>query len=271
MKWSARFSLLTDLRQAFQTALFPTFLAVVRSPLLLLHPHAISEIFMSHVWVMMSAAVDEGGKQVKENLITPHAYGVVFDIGAGHGHTVKYLDPTKVTKYIALEPNALMHRQIRKNAALAGFTESADTLLILPYGAEATAQILRSLGPEPQCVDTLISILTICSFPMEPEPDDVLAALVASVLKPGGQFLFYEHVANPQAEVRWWQRFWTPLWSMTCGGCRLDRDTPAIVKGMGIREEGQESGMWRECKMWGKEGEDVDSLFWHSVGRAVKA
>ena len=55
---------------------------------------------------------------------------------SGHGHTVKYLDHDKVTKYVALEPNKLMHPEIRNIANAAGYTESAGNLLILPYGAE---------------------------------------------------------------------------------------------------------------------------------------
>ncbi|TFK51599.1 acetyl-CoA synthetase-like protein [Heliocybe sulcata] len=271
MKWSAKFGILTDLRLAIQGASWPTLSAIIKSPSLLLHPHAVSEVFMSHVWVGMGAAVDEGGKQVKEGLVTPHAHGVVLDIGAGHGHTVQYLDRRKVTKYIALEPNAHMHDEIRKSAARGGYTESTGTLQILPYGAEALPQILSALAPKPQCVDTLISILSLCSFPSDPPPSDVLTGLVATTLKPGGIFLFYEHVASPREEVRWWQWFWTWLWSAACGGCRLDRDTPAIVREMGVRDQGDETGMWREGDMWGKEGEDVDNIFWHSVGRFVKA
>ncbi|KZT20032.1 hypothetical protein NEOLEDRAFT_1123276 [Neolentinus lepideus HHB14362 ss-1] len=271
MKWSEKFNLLNNVLQIIQTAFWPTMLAITKSPMLLLRPHAVSELFMSHVWVNMGPGVDEGGKEVKESLITPHAYGVVLDIGAGHGHSIKYLDPTKVTKYIALEPNIHMLDQIRHNAALAGYTESAGTLQILPYPAEALPQIIGALAPKPQSIDTLISILTLCSLPTEPSPSDVVTALVATLLKPGGTFLFYEHVLSPLKEVQWWQWFWTPLWSKAVGGCRLDRDTPAIVKAMGIQDRGDETGMWREGEMWGKDGENVDAIFWHSIGRFVKA
>lgn len=43
---------------------------------------------MSHVWVSFGDGLDEGGRPVKEGLITPHAYGVVLDIGAGQRHVV---------------------------------------------------------------------------------------------------------------------------------------------------------------------------------------
>ncbi|KAI0367926.1 hypothetical protein BV20DRAFT_970034 [Pilatotrama ljubarskyi] len=257
MKLSAAFSLLTDLRLAIGTAFMPTLSALWTSPSLLWHPREISRIFMAHVWKLFGNGVDEGGRPVKQTLIPANAYGVVLDLGAGHGHTLYYLDPSKVTKYVALEPNQLMHDEIRTLAATKGFTEEAGTLLLLPYGAEDIALINSALGG-PHSVDTLISILTICSIP---EPERTLSALVHDVLKPGGTLLFYEHVLSHRPDVAWWQRFWTPLWARAFDGCRLDRPTHIWVEKMDI---------WTESKVWGKEGEEEEHLFWHRVGRFVK-
>jgi hypothetical protein len=38
---------------------------------------------MASVWNLYGNSVDEAGRNVKTGLITPHAYGVVLDIGAG--------------------------------------------------------------------------------------------------------------------------------------------------------------------------------------------
>ncbi|OBZ72762.1 Methyltransferase-like protein 7B [Grifola frondosa] len=207
---------------------------------------------MSHVWTVFGNGIRES-RPVKQGLITTNAKGIVLDIGAGHGHTVLYLDRERVTKYIALEPNHLMHDEIRKLAASKGFTESAGTLTILPYGAEDTALIVSALG-EVDSVDTLISILTLCSIP---RPEQSLKALVDEVLKPGGQLLFYEHVLSPLDDVAWWQRFWTPLWKTAFDGCCLDRPTHVWVRKM---------AGWSSGEVWGKEGEDEENLFWHRVG-----
>ena len=168
-----------------------------------------------------------------------------------------YLDPTKVTKYIALEPNKLMHTEIRALAASKGFTEEAGTLLVVPYGAEDISLVLSALGG-PRSVDTLISILTLCSIP---EPERTLAALVEDVLKPGGTFLFYEHVLSPREDVAWWQRFWTPLWKCAFDGCCLDRPTHVWIGKMDA---------WEEASVWGKPDEPEEHLFWHRVGKFVK-
>jgi len=258
MRLAAAFSLLTDLRFAIKTAFFPTLNAILRSPSILLSPMAVSRLFMAEVWENFGQLVDEGGRSVKEGLIPPNAYGVVLDLGAGHGHTMKYLDHSRVTKYIALEPNVLMHPHIRSLAKSLGYTESDGRLQILSCGAED----ITSYVPR-ESVDTLVSILTLCTVPDLP---GTLNGLIVT-LKPGSLFLFYEHVLSPRADVRWWQKFWTPMWSTAFDGCRLDRATDKVV-----RELGGEGGIWKEEETWGKNGEKVDEcLFWHQVGRFVKA
>jgi len=267
MKISAAFALFEDLFAAIRGGFFPTVQAIATSPLLLFRPVALSRLFMAKVWVTFGDGVDSNGRPVKELLITPNAYGVLLDIGAGHGHTIKYLDPNRVTKYIALEPNTHMHTRLRSAANAAGFNESDGTLLILGCGAEDTASIISSttLHGIEQPVDTLISILVLCSIP---SPESALAALVQDVLKPGGQFLFYEHVLSHKSDVAWWQRFWTPMWSFFLDGCKLDRPTHLWIERMQV--SGSQESIWRECEIYGKDDEPEENLFWHRIGRLVK-
>jgi len=213
---------------------------------------------MAHVWNVFGSLCDEGGKNVKLDLIPANATGTVLDIGAGHGHTVNYLDREKVSKYIALEPNTLMHPGIRKLAGAKGFTELDGTLLILSCGAEDISLILAALE-KPNSVDTLISVLVLCSIPA---PERTLETLVRYVLKPEGSLLFYEHVLSPRDDVAWWQRFWTPVWKLVFDGCRLDRPTHLWVERMGL---------WSSGDVWCKEGEDEENLFLHRVGKFVKS
>ncbi|KAJ3013632.1 hypothetical protein NUW54_g1536 [Trametes sanguinea] len=125
MKISAAFGLLVDLRFAIRAAFLPT---------------------LSAIYNVFGNGVDENARPVKQSLIPGNAYGVVLDLGAGHGHTLFYLDPSKVTKYVALEPNQLMHGEIRTLAASKGYTEGNGNLLILPYGAEEISLITSALG-----------------------------------------------------------------------------------------------------------------------------
>ncbi|KAF8968519.1 S-adenosyl-L-methionine-dependent methyltransferase [Flammula alnicola] len=277
MKLSNAFSLLTDLRFGLAVAWMPTLKAILASPTLLFRPHALSRVYMANLWLTFGDGVDGNGKDTKNALITPHAYGVVLDIGAGHGHTVRYLNAERVSRYIALEPNALMHPQIRAQANAAGFHEADGTLIILACGAEDTKSILSALAlalpaaessPTVPPVDTLVSILTLCTIP---EPQRTISNLVRDVLKPGGQFLMYEHVLSQREDVAWWQRFWAPLWSLGFDGCRMDRPSDVWVTELKVESEGGEKqSAWRESRTWLKEGEEEENLFFHSVGRFVK-
>ncbi|KAF4622084.1 hypothetical protein D9613_009582 [Agrocybe pediades] len=273
MKLLNALSFLIDLRMAITVAVWPTFKAVFARPILLLKPQEVSRIFMSHVWTSFADGVDEGGSAVKKNLITPNAYGVVLDVGAGKnhlicsewlGHTVPYLNRARITKYVALEPNVLMHSALRVQANKAGYHESDGTLTILASGVEDVQSILSTLSSF-QPVDTIITILTLCSIP---EPEKNITRMVHDVLKPEGQLLMYEHVLSKREDVAWWQRLWAPIWACAFDGCRMDRASDDIVAR--IREPGGKESIWQTAETWGKEGEDQENLFWHAAGRFVK-
>lgn len=73
---------------------------------------------------------------------------------------------------------------------------------------------------------------------------------------------------SPLKDVAWWQRFWAPLWALGFDGCRIDRPTHLYVEEI----RGHDGGSaWKEGDVWGKEGEPLEHLFWHRVGRYVKA
>ena len=161
-----------------------------------------------------------------------------------------------------------MHPHIRRAAEGVGFTEGDGTLVIISCGAEDTPSILRALGATQPPVDTMVSILTLCSVP---SPERTIRNIVRDVLKPGGQFLFYEHVLSHRQDVAWWQRAWAPLWAIPFGGCRLDRPVHSWIDGLTLPEDnGVEASAWSERELWGKEGENEENIFWHQVGRFVK-
>lgn len=196
LRLSPLYSLFPDWWLAMKHALPRTLRAIITQPGLLLRPSALSRLFFSFVWEKFAPLVDEGGREVKEMLVRPHAYGVVLDIGAGHGHTIPYLDRTRITKYVAVEPNVRMHSEIRDMAQKHGY--SADECIVLSCGAEDSDVIAATLGGEHR-VDTIVSILTLCTVP---NPKAVASALTKNVLKSGGQFLWYEHIANPLPDVQ---------------------------------------------------------------------
>jgi hypothetical protein len=158
-----------------------------------------------------------------------------------------------------------MHSRLRSTANAAGFSEADGTFLLLSCGAEDAETIISAVGNGGQTsIDTLISILTLCSVP---SPETTTSSLVREVLKPGGQLLFYEHVLSHRSDVAWWQRFWAPLWGAVMDGCRLDRPIHLWLENVST-DEGK--SVWKEKNLWGKEGQDDESLFWNQVGHFIK-
>ncbi|CAG7851388.1 SubName: Full=Uncharacterized protein {ECO:0000313/EMBL:CCA75222.1} [Serendipita indica DSM 11827] len=244
--WFDRFAVLLDLFYILKAAIPPTISATFRQPSLLVHPRRLQDVFFQNVWAFMGDGVDAAGAETKHALL-PAACGVVLEIGAGHGHSCKYLDTTRVTRYIALEPSIEMHKHIPANAVKAGF-EPAQIQMI-SCSAEETEKILEALGGEQ--VDTLVSILGLCGIP---DVKKSVAVLTDKVLKLGGVFLFYEHVrCDSSPTLAWWQAVWTPICEPILG-CRLDKPTHHIIDALDI---------WEDRKLEGKVPEEPPNLFWH--------
>lgn len=196
------------------------------------------------------------------------AKGVVLDLGAGYGHTARYLQRglgnglDNVTTYIAVEPNTAMHPHIKQIANDAGFNEQQGSLIILSCSAGDIETIISAMGGRHKA-DTIVSILTMCSVS---KPKETLEALVDNVLCPRGVFLYHEHVQNPRPLPHLMQRIWTPIWKLGFDGCCLDRPTNIYVEQMG-------EGVWAEGGYHTTDDEPgaADHIFRHATGRYVKA
>jgi hypothetical protein len=96
MKLTRAFGLWQDLWYAVPPAILPTLQDVMLSPSILLRPQALSHLFFARIWVLFGNGVNENGRAIKDALITPNAYGVVLDIGAGY--TIFYDIPPLLIK-----------------------------------------------------------------------------------------------------------------------------------------------------------------------------
>ena len=134
--------------------------------------------------------------------------GTVVEIGPGTGPNFAYL-PRDV-RWIGIEPNVHMHPYLERAARAYGIS------------TELRPGLAESLPVEDSSADAVISTLVLCSVP------DLDAALreIRRVLKPGGRFVFVEHVAAPPGtwlrRVQGWAR---PINSWLGDGCRPDRET----------------------------------------------
>lgn len=146
--------------------------------------------------------------------VVPRARGRVLEVGVGTGRNLPFYDRTRLAELSALDPAAQMHRLARRRAARAGIA-----VRLLELSAEEI--------PEPDAsYDTVVMTFTLCSIP---DPVKALREM-RRVLKPGGELLFCEHGAAPDADVRRWQDRLTPWWKPLAGGCHLNRDIPALLR-----------------------------------------
>ncbi len=145
-------------------------------------------------------------------------HGTVLEIGPGAGPNLRYY-PADVV-WGGVEPNLHMHPYLYREAARLG-----RAITVIPGTAD---QIPRS----DNSVDAVVSTLVLCSVP------DVAATLaeITRVLKPGGRFLFIEHVAAPPGTRLYrLQRLIRPLWSAFADRCQPTRDTGAALDAAGFK------------------------------------
>jgi ubiquinone/menaquinone biosynthesis C-methylase UbiE len=157
-------------------------------------------------------------RDIRQRMV-PLAEGRVLEIGVGPGVNFAHYDPAKVTKVYALEPNPGMIRM--------GEQQRRRTKLDIEFLDLPGERIPLADGS----VDTVVSTFTLCTIP------GVVEAIrgVGRVLKPGGQFIFFEHGLSPDAQVRRWQERTEPLFRWAFEGCHVTRHIPSLIKEAGFK------------------------------------
>lgn len=149
--------------------------------------------------------------------------GTVLELGPGPGVNFRYLPLGRVERWIGVEPNPFMAAKLRATATEA--TRDAG----IP--AEVRGVAAEGMEVEAGSVDCVLATLVLCSVP---DPAAVLAD-VRRVLRPGGTFVFLEHVAAPPGTgLRRLQSCVKPLWWCFADGCRPDRDLGAAIRAAGF-------------------------------------
>ncbi len=143
--------------------------------------------------------------------------GTVVEIGPGAGANFPYF--TSAVHWLGVEPNRYARPYLERAAQAAGVTFE------LRQGA------VERLPLDSSSVDTVVGTLVLCSV------TDVTASLreIRRVLRPGGRYLFIEHVAAPEGtRRRRLQRWANPLWRVIGDGCHPDRDTLLAIRTAGF-------------------------------------
>jgi ubiquinone/menaquinone biosynthesis C-methylase UbiE len=143
--------------------------------------------------------------------------GTLVEIGSGTGPNLRYL-PDEVS-FIAIEPNVFMHSHF--------IAEAKD----LSREASLIRADAEALPLSDNSVEAVLTTLVLCSL------DGLDRALgeIHRILKPGGRFIFVEHVGAPKGTwLRRTQRLIRPAWSAVGDGCEPDRDTEENLRRAGF-------------------------------------
>ena len=144
------------------------------------------------------------------------AWGDILEIGGGTGANLPhYALDVNIT---LLEPDPHMVKRLRRS------------IQNQRRNAEIVQQVGERLPFADASFDTVLTTLVLC---MVRDPDAV-AREARRVLRPGGAFLFYEHVVSPRPVGRRWQQSLNPFWKFVTTGCNLDRDLTSSIQKAGF-------------------------------------
>ena len=171
--------------------------------------------FFARMWTMMSDHETPLLKKLRaENL--EGLTGRVLEVGAGTGTNFEFY-PDTVTEVVALEPET----------RLAPLAREAATSAAVPVSViESTIEAMPTSEP----FDAVVCSLVLCSVE---HPDSVLWQL-NSVLKPGGELRYFEHVASSGWRGGLQKLADVTLWPRIAGNCHTHRDTEATITAAGF-------------------------------------
>jgi ubiquinone/menaquinone biosynthesis C-methylase UbiE len=128
---------------------------------------------------LMALAENAGQRETRRDLIAP-ATGRTLELGAGSGANLAHYTAS-VSELVITEPSPHMIEHLK--AELAAHPVKSGSVELMQAGAE-------SLPFADGSFDTIVATYILCTTP---EPAQVLGE-IHRLLKPGGRYLFLEHV-----------------------------------------------------------------------------
>jgi ubiquinone/menaquinone biosynthesis C-methylase UbiE len=177
--------------------------------------------FFARFYLRMASGRKAKGEDEYRRRMLAGLSGRVIEVGAGNGLNFPFY-PDTVEQVLAVEPEPLLREAATKNAADA------------PVPVEVVDGVSGRLPAEDESCDAGVASLVLCSV-----PDQARAlAEFRRVIRPGGEFRFYEHVVAHRPLAAGLQRVAdATFWPRVGGGCHLARDTGTAIEQAGFRIE----------------------------------
>ena len=168
-------------------------------------------------WTWMVNHEPRSIRKVREEVVGG-ARGRVLEVGCGPGANFPHY-PNAVAELIATDPDPYMLERARKRAA-----DASRPIDIRQVPAEA-------LPFEDSSFDTVVCTSVICNVR---DPQKALSEM-RRVLKPGGEYRFFEHVRYDGGIGGLWQDAIKPVWGWLGAGCRPNQDTARLIQEAGFQ------------------------------------
>lgn len=166
--------------------------------------------------------------KIRRNII-PLAFGNVLEIGYGTGVNFQYYNRSSVKNLSALDMHPASSVKTKATLPVKFFEGQAENL---PFAKES--------------FDTVVETLVFCSV----ESLNTAISEIRRVLKPGGIFIFMDHVMPEKKGLAFLFNITNTVWPKIAGGCSLTREPHKAIEAAGFFIE-QAGGSGHDVFRWG--------------------
>ncbi|KAN0012385.1 hypothetical protein ACTFIU_007686 [Dictyostelium citrinum] len=214
---------------------------------------------VSYILIDYFGPIIENKIKPTKEILYSEANGKVLEIGSGNGSTFKYLKFENISTLISIEPNPFMFNELEKQSLkyirveakekkekeglndnendidndemknkINGNGDFKDDINSnrIKILSKTIEMAISDKDIDYLSFDTVICNLVLCSIKDERE---ILHDIIR-LLKPGGKFLFIEHIASDKNHWRIFQHLINPFWSLIGDNCKLTKKTDKLIK-----------------------------------------
>jgi ubiquinone/menaquinone biosynthesis C-methylase UbiE len=178
-------------------------------------PFGLNERAFARYYPILIGLSERAGQAERRRELIGRATGRTLELGAGGGHNLRHY-PSAVTELVVTEPSPHMIKHLR-----------AELTAQPPVGSwELVRTGAERLPFDDAAFDTVVATFVHCTIP---EPRAALAE-ITRVLRPGGRYLFIEHVRSPDNRwLAWFQDAVEIPHRYLAAGCHPNRRTEQLL------------------------------------------